>query len=132
MAAYVDSSIIVAILLRQDDWPRWQRQLQAAEDLRSSPLLEAETRATLARERDRGDPLPLFRKLAWIVPVGAPRAELERVLAHGYVRGADLWHLACALVAFGDGDGHDFFSLDGRQRDVAAALGFRLQPVSMD
>jgi hypothetical protein len=50
--------------------------------------------------------------------------EIDRVLAEGYVRGADLWHLACAVYVSGNPEELAFVSLDQRQREVAKALGF--------
>jgi hypothetical protein len=46
------------------------------------------------------------------------------VLEHGYLRGADLWHLACALFVVDEPDMLTFLTLDTRQQEVAAALGF--------
>ena len=52
--------------------------------------------------------------------------EVDAALSAGYLRGADLWHVACALyVARAPGD-ISFVTLDERQRVVAAALGFRI------
>ena len=43
----------------------------------------------------------------------------------GYVRGADLWHLACALYVAASPGELTFLTLDERQRTVAKALGFK-------
>jgi len=45
------------------------------------------------------------------------------VLTAGYVRGADLWHLANALFLSPD-RAIDFVTLDVRQRDLSRRLGF--------
>jgi hypothetical protein len=50
--------------------------------------------------------------------------EIDRVLAAGSLRGADLWHLACAVYVSGNPEELAFVSLDQRQREVAKALGF--------
>ena len=52
------------------------------------------------------------------------RQEFKRVLEAGYVRGADCFHLATALSLTSDPAELTFLTLDNRQRDVAAALGF--------
>jgi hypothetical protein len=132
MGSYVDSSLVVAVMLQQGDWRARQSLLRLTAQLRSSPLLEAEVRAAHTREHCPSDPDEFLEKIDWVVPDGAPSERLREVLAHGYVRGADLWHLACALVAFGKGNGHDFLSLDERQRELAAALGFRVLPETLD
>lgn len=46
-------------------------------------------------------------------------------LTAGYLRGADLWHVACALYLAEVPSDVTFLSLDDRQRTVAEALGFR-------
>lgn len=47
-----------------------------------------------------------------------------QVLAAGYVRGADLWHLAHALFLAGQQQLGAFVTLDQRQGQLAAQLGF--------
>jgi hypothetical protein len=94
----------------------------------SSNLLEAELAAALLRE---GVPVssarPLLSNIDWILPQRALSPEFARVLDVGYLRGADLWHLACALFVAPDPALLSFLTLDRRQSEVAAALGF---PVS--
>jgi hypothetical protein len=51
--------------------------------------------------------------------------ELERVFAGGYLKGADAWHLACALYLAEEPAKLAFLTLDRRQRAVARRLGFR-------
>ena len=63
--------------------------------------------------------------LGWTHPDRPLEPELVRVLDHGYVRGADLWHLACALFVSPDTAELSFLTLDCRQRGVAESLGFR-------
>jgi len=48
------------------------------------------------------------------------------VLRHGYVRGADLWHLACALYLKKRVKELLFLTLDQRQQEAAMKLGFRV------
>ena len=50
--------------------------------------------------------------------------ESREVLRQGYVRGADLWHLACAAFLRRDLSSLEFLTLDARQGVVARALGF--------
>jgi hypothetical protein len=60
----------------------------------------------------------------WISPARRLTRELERVMSGGYVRGADAWHLACALFLDPDANELMFLTLDKRQRAVAKAIGF--------
>jgi hypothetical protein len=62
----------------------------------------------------------------WLHPQRPLTAEFRRILAVGHLRGADLWHLACALWTAPDARELAFVTLDKRQRDVARKLGFAL------
>ena len=46
------------------------------------------------------------------------------MLNAGYLRGADLWHVATALYVTPEPGEISFITLDRRQRNVAMALGF--------
>ena len=51
--------------------------------------------------------------------------ECERIISLGYLKGAHLWHLACALF-FHPGAGElVFLTLDRRRQELAQKLGFR-------
>lgn len=90
----------------------------------SSNLLEAEVRAALAREGTEPQPNPVSG-VTWVLPDRPLGPEIALVLAAGYLRGADLWHVACALYASeGRAAETTFFTLDERQRAVAERLGF--------
>ncbi len=66
------------------------------------------------------------KDVAEIQPIKEPVRETleERIRRHR--RGADLWHLACALWIAPDARGLAFVTLDKRQREVARKLGFAL------
>ena len=95
----------------------------AFDALFASNLLEAEVRATLARERITAVPA-LLDRIAWVFPDRPLGGEIARVLRAGYLRGPDAWHLACALLAAESHPGMTFLTLDARQRAIAAKLGF--------
>ncbi len=122
--AYVDTSCLVAIGFDEPGGRRLARRLERYDRLFASNLLEAELRSALLREKvdDRATEL-----LSWITWVYANRPlsqELRLVSTVGYLRGADMWHLAHALFLAPDGKNLDFLTLDLRQREVSAALGF--------
>jgi len=51
---------------------------------------------------------------------------MQEVLAQGYLRGADVWHVACALFLADAARAElAFLSRDAAQRRVARRLGFR-------
>ena len=123
--AYLDTSYLVAVVLKEPGWQRLRTALRPYTAILSSDLLAAELLAVLRREE-----LPTeaargwLGGIQWLYPDRSLRPEMERVLAHGYVRGADLWHLACACFVAAETRELPFLSRDARQRDVAAALGF--------
>jgi predicted nucleic acid-binding protein len=122
-AAYVDTSAIVSLILHEPDEEAIVRQLNQFDRVMSSNLLEAELRSVCHREGRALDAAQI-RDIQWIQPNRALTPEISRVLAAGYVRGADCWHLASALFATPDPTGVVFLTRDVRQRDVATALGF--------
>lgn len=122
--AYVDTSCLVAVAFGEPVGQSLGQRLGRYDEIVSSNLLEAELRSALKRE-DVEDGAELLAGLTWILPDRRLTAEIERVLAVRYLRGADLWHVATALyVAESPGD-VDFLTLDDNQREAAAALGFR-------
>lgn len=100
-----------------------RRHLASRDRLVASNLLDAELRAAFAREEVAWNE-QIIAPIDWILPDRPLGEELARVLGGGYLRGADLWHLACALyLASALGSTVEFLTLDARQRAVAAALG---------
>lgn len=123
--AYVDTSLLVAVALREEEHQQHVARLDSALRLVSSNLLEAELRSALLRELAFAVP-PLLRRIEWIFPDRVLTHEIERVLAVGRLRGADLWHVATALYLEPNPSELTFLTADIRQREVAAAVGFRV------
>jgi predicted nucleic acid-binding protein len=122
--AYVDSSAIVAIAFDEPGATTMADRLAGYDVLFSSPLLEAELLSALCREQLEADPSTLLDAVSWVVPGRRLTEELQRVYQSGYVRGADAWHLACAVFLAPAPRELDFVTLDLRQRAAAQALGF--------
>jgi uncharacterized protein with PIN domain len=122
--AYVDTSCVVAIAFAERGAVSLARRLRNFDEIVASDLLEAELRSAFVRENVpfRSE---LTAALSWIIPDRPLHAEIERVLAAGYARGADCWHLATALYAAGNPAELSFLTLDERQKNVARTLGFR-------
>lgn len=125
-AAYVDTSCLVAIAFGEGGAAELTRRIEGFDVVFSSNLLEAELRAAFVREAVDYD-ATLLSGMGWILPDRSLGPEIETVLAAGYVRGADLWHLACALHVAGDPTELTFLTLDARQAAVAEVLGFAAQ-----
>ncbi len=121
--AYVDASCMVAIAFGERGARALARRLGRFEELFASNLLEAELRAASVREGVELD-ADLLTWLDWVLPDRPLTAELTSVLSAGYLRGADAWHVACALYIAADPVDLPFLTLDDRQRSVARRLGF--------
>ena len=123
--AYVDTSVLTAMAFDEPGAEAHARRLEEFSDLFSSNLLEAELRAAFAREN------LVFRESAiagieWVLPDRPLAPEFAAVLKAGYLRGADLWHVATALYVSPRPGSLSFATLDARQSAVAEALGFRV------
>lgn len=123
--AYVDSSALVAIVFGEPEATATIRQLDKCDELFSSGLLEAELKASLAREQVSLE-VEMLRWISWVLPDRPLTPEIDGVLATGYLRGADLWHIACALYLADDPNAITFVTLDKQQKAVARKLGFRV------
>ena len=124
-AAYVDTSAIVSVAFVEAGADEIAHRLRGFRDLMSSNLLEAELRSVCARE---GKPFPgdLVSGFSWVPPKRPLSREMRTALRAGYLRGADLWHVACALHVARRPSDVSFITLDERQAEVAASLNFRI------
>ena len=123
--AYVDTSCLVAIAFAETGSPALARRLRDFDELVSSNLLEAELRSAFAREKVAIDEALPFA-ISWVLPDRPLTQEIGQVLAAGYTRGADCWHLATALFVAEDPDSIAFITVDERQRAIADVLGFHV------
>ena len=122
--AYVDTSTLVAVAFGEPTSIGTGRRLDQFQGLVSSNFLEAEVRSAFRRESLAIDRSVLFG-IEWVYPDRPLTREFEAVLAAGYLRGADLWHVATALYVAQDPGDITFLTLDARQQAVALALGFQ-------
>ena len=122
--AYVDTSALVAVAFDDPTAADTGKRLAQYSPLVSSNLLEAEMRAAFAREHREFD--ADLSTIEWIAPDRPLSAELARGLAAGYLRGADLWHIAVALYVAPMPAEIAFVRCDKRQRTVASSLGFQV------
>lgn len=122
--AYVDTSCLVAVAFDEPGSHRLARRLEAYDRLLASNLLEAELRSAFVREKAGRPAEPLLAWVTWVYANRPLTPEYERITHVGYIKGADMWHLAHALFLAPDGAGLDFMTLDHDQRSVASHLGF--------
>jgi hypothetical protein len=102
---------------------RVAERLQQCESIYASTLLEAELQAAAVREGVAVD-ARMMDALHWVHPDRRLTLELARVFEAGPLRGADAWHLACALFLVESPADIPFLTLDERQRAAAQRLGF--------
>jgi len=114
-------------LFGEPDHDHLALQLAAFSHPFSANLLEAEVRAALTREKVQ-DPesIELIERINWVFPDRPLSQEFGDVLSVGYLKGADLWHLACALYLRGAHSDLEFLSQDRRQLKVAGRLGLKI------
>ena len=122
--AYVDASVILAIEFEERGWEALNRRLSSFTAVVSSNLLEAEVRASFLRE-GRSFSYDILARIAWVFPDRPLSPEIAMALAAGYLRGADLWHVATALYVDNTQSSLTFITADHRQSAVATALGFQ-------
>jgi predicted nucleic acid-binding protein len=125
-AAYVDTSFLLAIVFGEPDASALRRRLLRFEHRLTGDLLRAEVLSAAQREAVPFDTLqPVLAALSLVLPERSLEREMREALGYGYLRGADLWHVACALFLAGDAR-HElaFLSRDRAQRAIARRLGF--------
>jgi hypothetical protein len=90
-------------------------RLSRFDGLFSSTLTEAEFRSALRREGRLGSVGNLLSWLTWVYPKRRLTPEIEEILEIDSPRGADLWHLSCALFLRPKLQDLQFLTLDYRQ-----------------
>lgn len=123
-SAYVDSSFLLAIAFGEPNAAGQAERLDRFDAVYASDLVEAEVLSTLAREKMVLPEPDSFSSLSWTFPDRPLTPEFQRILKAGYLKGADLWHLACALYLSPAPADLSFLTLDTRQKRIAAKLGF--------
>ncbi len=122
--AYVDTSFLLGIAFGEPGARRLAARLRTFETIVSTNLLVAEFRAAHQRERAKPDE-DLLARLSLVLPERPLNPEIALVLEHGYLRGADCWHLAAALYVAASPESISFLTLDAPQARIALALGFQ-------
>ena len=124
LTAYIDTSAILAIEFGEADAPYAKERIDHASTLIASNLMEAEVRSAMRRLGTGLDP-KLISTWTGSIQIDHSRPEFDVILRAGYLRGADLWHVAVALFASPDPSQISFITLDMRQRNVARDIGFQ-------
>ncbi len=127
----MDTSAVLAAVFDEPAAAAVRRELGRHERIYASNLLEAETRAAAGREGTPRQQLEsTLAQLTWVLPDRSLSVEFDELGPHGDLRGADLYHLACALYLSGKGERLPILTLDRAQARVAAAAGFPVKGTS--
>lgn len=122
--AYVDSSVVLATIFEDQPAKKLAKLWGSAERFISSYLLEVEVFSAMRREQVdvslADEPL---RRLGF-VQTRSLAQECKEILRMGYLRGADLFHLATAVWVRDKFTDLKFFSFDRQQMEIADKLGF--------
>ncbi len=126
--AYVDTSFVLAIIFAEPRARALRAALARHAGVFAGDLLVAETLSAAAREGLEGTAVrAAAQSISLVLPDRTLEPEMRECLAHGYLRGADLWHVACAMFVAGTARSElTFLSRDAAQRKVARKLGFRV------
>lgn len=124
--AYLDTSFVLTIALEEAGAGGLRRVLSRYDELLSSDLIVAECLSAARREGILlEEMLATLRAVQLVLPPRSLAPEMREVLEQGHLRGADLWHVACALSVTADTRADcAFLSRDQQQRRIANRLGF--------
>ena len=124
--AYLDSSFLLSMILNQTDSSGLRIVLSQYDRVVSGDLIVAECLSVARRESfDVDAVLAVLGSVDLVHPSRSLASEIRHALNEAYLRGADLWHVACALFVATDSPSTiAFLSRDRSQRRVASHLGF--------
>lgn len=121
--AYIDTSLLIGIKYGASSVAA--REAARVHRLFASELLLAEIRSFVRRESLPAEAIGReVEGIGWIIPERSLAPEIDTIGRQGYLRGAGLWHIACALYLSPDPARLSFLTLDRRQRKTAGQLGF--------
>lgn len=128
--AFIDTSALAAILFDEPSSASIQRILGNFDAVCASNLLEAEIRSAAVRESISQREVDLIlSRVKWVNPDRPLSREFQSIVLAGVrLRGADLWHVACALYMASDPWVLYFVTLDETQALAAERMGFKVLP----
>jgi len=125
-ALYIDSSVVIAILLNEVNAKKMRKLIGTYDEVLSSHLIEAEVSSAAFREKvDLELAGRMLDHVSLIFPDRSLRDEYAGVLRAGYCRGSDLYHLACLLYVDPERS-LPLLTLDLRQSEIAHKIGLKV------
>ena len=127
----MDTSAILAVLFNEPSSITLRDIFRKYGKLYASNLLEAELRSAAAREKVGQDAISgALVHVDYVFPDRPLTGECEMILRHGVPRGADLWHMACALYVSERPSLVTFITMDRQQARIARLTGFPVAGIS--
>lgn len=125
---YVDTSVLVSLFFDDShNNDRFSQLLKEADEVVSSVLIEAEFLSVICREKiNPAAGVDYLKQISLVIPDRSISKELGVVFSKAYVRGADAFHLACALYLDPKTSELTFLTADKQQQKAAEALGFSI------
>jgi predicted nucleic acid-binding protein len=132
-SVFIDTSALAAILFNEPGSAELREILEGLKSVHAANLLEAELRSAAARENQDPDAVnDALSFVQWVSPGRVLSSELKAVADCGiHLKGADSWHLACALYLAKNPSAIPFMTLDRDQAEAAARLGFQVLPSTL-
>lgn len=125
--AYVDTSVLVTLLFKESGAAKIHNLLLSYDEIFSSHLIEAELASVASREKiDMILVKKILDNVSLIMPDRSLYEEYTEIFAKGYCRGADAYHLACALYLDDKEQKIHFLSHDRQQTKVASSCGLNV------
>jgi PIN domain nuclease of toxin-antitoxin system len=127
---FTDTSAILSVIFMETGYEKAAHLFREADRIYAAGLLEAEVLSAAARKGLPHDEVDrVLTRVTLIQPDRPLTQELKTIISSGkLLKGADLWHLACALYLTGDPSVMPFMTLDEAQAGAAARLGFKVLP----
>ena len=126
--AFIDTSIVVALLFNEKESKSLGKTLARFDEIIGCSLLESEIFSVCKRENfDFENAVKALSGISLLIPDGSLQKEYTNILAKGFLRGTDLFHLGCALFLDPDATELTFLTLDKEQKAVAEKLGFKIR-----
>lgn len=122
---YIDSSVLLGMLF-DDQETEFLKKMPAAQTV-SSHLLEAEVLSACFRDNiETHKAVSLLNEIDLITLDRSLVGEYNLIFQSGYLKGADAFHLACALFLDPTCKNLTFVTADKPQAIIAKKLGFKI------
>lgn len=127
MIAYVDSSVVIALIFDEPEAKKFQKDLANYKIIFSSNILEAEVYSACRREgRAFAAAKEFIDNVSLYFSDRSYEPEYQTIARLGYLRGADALHLATAMDFDPGCKKTVFFTADEQQKKLAQLIGFKV------